>query len=452
MNKKTTLTDQRSLWIIVVFWVLLLPLLHPWINSDGIAYYAQLRSIVIDGDLQYSNEFDYYYKIFTGDSSAPKITSYKPAHDKSGLFSPDEPRTITNHTPNRTSCGPALLWLPFFLIGHLLAYLYYLFTDTNLMNGYSLFYVGSISFGTAIYGLMTLILSYKFVRNWYSCTISLLSIIGLLFTTPFIYYQSLVPSMAHVLSCFSISLFLWVWWKLKDKGSLEYLLIGLLAGLVGLVRWQNLPIILIPYIWFWLKNKSNQYLSNSTALSLGLFLGFLPQLIVWKIVYGFWFLIPMGNETMNWASPRIWDVLFSSRHGFLTWNPVYFLVLIGLGLQTKEHRTRSILFDVFILFQIYINAVPDNWWAGSSFGYRRLLDLYPIYCLGLAGLLSCVRIRIGLFVLLMLSVWNINLMLQFALGMVSHSESISWLGVIRNTVFEIPKNLGKVIKYVLYRQ
>jgi len=69
------------------------------IRSDGQGYYVQLRSLIIDGDLHHQNEYDLYVTEHHITKNALK-------------------RTKTDHVPNKYFIGPAIFWLPFFLIAH----------------------------------------------------------------------------------------------------------------------------------------------------------------------------------------------------------------------------------------------------------------------------------------------------------------------------------------------
>ena len=45
------------------------------------------------------------------------------------------------------------------------------------------------------------------------------------------------------------------------------------------------------------------------------------------------------------------------------------------------------------VIQTIMNASVQDWWAGWSFGMRRMTDLYPVFALGLAALLGWARDR-----------------------------------------------------------
>jgi hypothetical protein len=452
-------TSPQVRWLLLIY-ILTLPLLQPWVNSDGIAYYSQLRSIIIDHNLQFENEFRHYQEQFRQKKSSilqklQGVTEYTPAYDEEGLFSPDEPKTVTGHTPNRTSFGPAILWLPFFLFGHLLALIAQMFGAGNVADGYSLYYVFPVTLGTTLYGILGLLLSYRFANIFVSQKSAFLSTIAIWFSSPLIYYMYLVPTMAHVLSIFVVALFLYCWisWR-NNVNNIRILILGIFGGIISLVRWQNVLFLIIPLLDIILV-KQQRKLSYLLYLGFGFLFGFLPQMIVWKIVYGSFLLIPMGNETMQWFQPQFFSVLFSTRHGLFTWTPIFVFSILGLiFLYKKEPRITLYLLLAFLL-QVYINAVPTNWWCGSSFGYRRLLDCLPIFILGLAMFLEIVSQKVSRRILYpvigILILWNIGFMAQFVFGMVNHTQPVSFLEVAVNQFTRVPQKIETIIRYLFFR-
>ncbi len=459
VNKMKFKLDTFERYLILIYLALLL-VWHPWINSDGISYYAQVRSFFIDHDLQYANEFAHYRSVFEKKNEIilnqlGGISQYHPASVEESIFSPAEEKTLTGHTPNRVSIGPAILWAPFFLAGHILASLVDTFFQTEFADGYSLFYVIPVTWGTTIYGLLGLIFTFRLCRYFFSSKTALLAIIALWFATPLIYYMYLVPSMAHTLAFFTIALFIYFWWKWRTKYSAPRLfLLGLMAGLVVLVRWQNLFIIGLPLVDMGI-NRTENHVKKIIFLLSGFGIGCLPQIIIWKIIYGTFVLIPIGKETMNWTSPRILSVLFSSQHGFFLWNPIYLFCITGLFFLVKKQKLLTGFSLVFFLLEVYINSVPTNWYCGSSFGYRRLLDLLPFYALGLGYWVDKNTHQkadfawILLFTLL--SLWNMGFMVQFALGKISHTDPVNFYEVTMNQIFWLPAKLSHILGYLAGR-
>ena len=448
-------------YLLLLVFLLTLPLLHPWVNSDGIAYYAQLRSMLIDHDLQFANEYAHYNEVFTRQSgneinTITSISQYQPGQSIWGRFTPDEPLTATRHTPNRTSFGPAVLWLPFFLIGDCLVILLNLFGMHLPRDGYSLWYVIPMSLGTVLYGLLGLGICYRFLRRFVSEDISFYTVLIFWFASPLIYYMYLVPSMAHTLAFFTIALFIYYWWQSRDTFTIsQAVILGFIVGLAGMVRWQNIVIGIIPILdqWFQYKNRSSScYVIYLSAVMVG----FLPQMIAWKIVYGHFLLIPMGNDTMNWFTPQILSVLFSSRHGLFYWHPVFLMGLFGWLAYSRKFPWCGGLFLLFFGYQVYINGVPTNWWCGSSFGYRRMLDLLPLFMLGFAYLwqsYSSKRINIAFITAgILLVIWNMGLLIQFSLGMISHTEPVTFSVIWTNQWTVVPGKIARIFHYLLTRQ
>lgn len=75
------------------------------------------------------------------------------------------------------------------------------------------------------------------------------------------------------------------------------------------------------------------------------------------------------------------------------WSPIALLGLCGLyPLFYKDRSLSSIMIAMFVI-QTLMNASVRDWWAGWSFGMRRMADLYPVFALGLAALLGWARER-----------------------------------------------------------
>jgi hypothetical protein len=94
-------TDQRARqWLVVVFLVVLCGSFAPQVRSDGFGYYVYLRSLTMDGDLHFGNEYrEWPYQ------SKPSQNLLR--------------TTATDHYVNFYSIGPALAWSPLYGAAHL---------------------------------------------------------------------------------------------------------------------------------------------------------------------------------------------------------------------------------------------------------------------------------------------------------------------------------------------
>ncbi|MCP4400856.1 MAG: glycosyltransferase family 39 protein, partial [bacterium] len=291
------------------------------IGSDGLGYYAHLRSAFIDKDLHYANEF----------------LEYNPFNHH--VQNPHR-RSATDHVPNKYYIGPALLWTPFFLVAHSLTLVVGKFGFILEPDGYSVFYQFFIGLGSVIYGLIGLVLIYKIVLRFFSQKEALLATGLITFSTNVFDYLANEPSMSHALSLFGVSLFVYLW--LKDIGSRQHktmIWLGLTAGLMVLCRPQNLLFTVLLLVEWLGGLKSESSLPSppfSKRLVEGGFFGgaflfmLVPQFIVWKILYGQFLYFAYRGKGFDFLNPHLVESLFSARHGLISWTPVIFLALTGV--------------------------------------------------------------------------------------------------------------------------
>ena len=122
-----------------------------------------------------------------------------------------------------------------------------------------------------------------------------------------------------------------------------WLALGLAAGLATAVRNQNAMLVVFPcleLLWGFVRalrgrgpGSPAQTVGHGVLLALGAFVAFLPQMLVWRAVFGAFLLVPQQVSLgvgFDWTSPHLWDALFSSRGPFV-WHPVLLLGLIGLA-------------------------------------------------------------------------------------------------------------------------
>jgi len=135
---------QTPYIIIGVVWILsTLLFFSPSISSDGVGYYAYIRSFGIDGDLQFANEFDKTL------SPLPSIATFP-------IYEP------TGYTINPWSVGSALIWAPFWYIAHGVTLFVNFFGGHWAVDGYSIIYKALTTFSSSLAGLLTLYATYLF--------------------------------------------------------------------------------------------------------------------------------------------------------------------------------------------------------------------------------------------------------------------------------------------------
>jgi hypothetical protein len=442
-DKLVSLSVNEPKWLVLIFAIFLVLFLivrihytGKAIGSDGLGYYAHLRSAVVDGDLHYANEF-LEYNWF-------------------GHYVPDPyQRTVTDHVPNKFFVGPAILWAPFFLVAHTLTIQAVNLGFKVVPNGYSVLYQFFIGLGSITYGLLGLILIYRILLRFFQRNEALFASVLIIFSTNVLYYLTTESTMSHAMSLFAVSLFAYLW--MKDLGNRTYrsvLLLGASAGLMTLIRPQDMMFsIVIVMEWLGIFKRDSHVVSSGLERIKQMFLFgviflimLIPQFIVWKILYGQFIFYSYSSEGFNFLSPHLLDTLFSAHHGLISWTPVILAALVGLGLFCrKQPKIGAALLTAFAL-QWYLNASWWCWWFAISFGNRAYVSCSFIFAIGLAAILSETKkwtLTVRLISVALIG-WNLLFISQYSLGILPRDEPVRWKQVLINQ-YEV---VGKGIKFL----
>lgn len=296
--------------------------------------------------------------------------------------------TGAGYPANDWPVGTGMVWIPFLCISLLVHTLLSLVGIVEISAGYDWLDQWIVTFGsTLLFGGGAIWLSYRFCRNegidhrhalWATALIAL----GSSFT-----YHLLVNSAdSHPPSAFFLVLSFLMWHRCKTEHSPQYaILTGLATGMAGLIRPHNLLFCLTPVLDLALFDRRSPlrtkfFIILWIGVSAGLL--FLPQLIVWNILYGSAFTIPRASDVL-WTKPNLYNTLFSDFHGMISWSPLFGLGIIGLFM-----KPRWIQYGIPVLIQLYIYSCNIAWWSGGSFGNRRMVGCMPLFILGLAYLLA----------------------------------------------------------------
>ena len=369
------------------------------IESDGKYYYQYLVSAVYDGDLDFTNQY-----------RAAKYPWMKHEIDHAGLRNEVSP--VTGRPANYFSPGPAVLWLPFFAVTWLLGSLANavgLAVDMNPFGRW--FQLGVMTAGPAYAALALALLGRLLARlPFLSAAARRLALVVLLFSSPLYYYAVFEPSMSHVYDVLAFVVYLhavlrWV----ERKRPADLAVLTLAGALFILVRAQNAATVaLFSLVLLFLPDRPDgeglprtfPLAGRFAASALPPLAGVLPVLALNRYLYGGIFAVRGAATQLDLAHPHLLDVLFSARNGLFSHHP---LLLVGLAGFVWLLASRpaglprwflSTLLGTFIV-QVWVNASTHDWWAGHSFGQRRLLFSLPLFALGLAFLLEKARRRSG---------------------------------------------------------
>jgi hypothetical protein len=421
-------------------------------GRDPVAYYAWLRSAVIDGDLEVSDEFT-----------------------RLGFMGERE-RAPTGYTYNEWSVGPALLWAPFFLLAHLGVHVLSLLGGSVPADGYAAPYLWASGLGSALYALIGLLLILRLCRQVAdaggSDVTALWATLAVFLATPLVFYAMAHPFMSHAPDMFLNTLFVTVWLLDDTLQPKRGLVLGFVGGLACAVRLQNATLLLLAVLALIvdaLYRRSEIRASwrgvalGTGMLSLGFLVGFSPQLLAWRIVFGQWVVLNpygvVGIGGLDGRSPHLLQVLFSPNRGLFTWTPLALPAVVGL-VPLYRHRPRwSLLLGLNLLLQVYIIGAWSCWHGAAAFGQRFLVNSAPVLALGLAALVAswaCGRAERAAVALAVacLAAWNLLLLVRYAVEDVPRMGAVSlehlWLGQFR-FLCELGREFGKVITLLLER-
>jgi hypothetical protein len=294
------------------------------VRSDGLGYYAWLRSLLIDGDWSFDNEFNEHNPV--GDYVPPRAR-----------------RTEEGRRANPWSIGPACVWALTVVPGHVCLKALEPFLPGWPADGYSLPYqlmVGATTLTASFFGLMLL---YGICRYFADPDRAALAASFLTLGTTIAYYSAIEVSMAHGLGTATLALLIWYW--LRTLGSerwLRWWLVGLLVGAAALMRWQLATFAILPIgeaLWssrhapravtrgpnvrsLWRPMARLALAGFAAAFSL------LPQFIAWRIVYGHWLATPFPTAH-NWQHPSWGKILWAQDRGLFYWTPLTLLAVAG---------------------------------------------------------------------------------------------------------------------------
>jgi hypothetical protein len=403
------------------------------VHGDGARLYAYLRSAWVDGDVNTANELDHYFN-YPGSREPVEIVA-----------------TSTGYAWNHTPVGCAILWSPFFLLGHMTAVQMRHAGKTAALDGYSHPYTMAVAIGTHVYCFLGALILFLICSRYYSPLSSLLAVLTTWLASFLPAYLFLYPSMSHAQSFFSVSLFIWLWLKARERWDPAlWCLLGIAGGLMALVRTQNAIFLCIPALWILSAEQPiprRHRLRGAAVMCVFALAAFLPQMYVWQLTYGSFLTIPQGGGFLHWTRPAAWGVLFSSRHGLLSWSPALILGFIGLPAFVKRERLLGLSLLMVFVLQLYLNSIVDDWWAGTGFGARRFDNCLPIFALGIAAVYEWLRSkRIGWLAVILTGgfiAWNGLFLCQYALNWVSHTDAIDMRMMARDQ--------GRMLLYIISR-
>lgn len=346
-------------------------------GGDSWGYYGYLPAAFIYGDLA---NIDTSYKArfaYTGE------TPFFPSPGG------ELPIADNGHRIIKYTCGIAILQAPFFLAGHLLASL----LPNVPADGYSWPYLLFIHLANLVYFFIGIWCLYRvLIHETGHKNAAALSILLIALGTHLYNFEVYRGPMSHgyLFSLYGGLMYATLQFY-QQPGRRWAIYIGLLAGLITLIRPVEIICLTIPFLY---GLSSKQALVERLAfwrqhialigLAIGVFiLCGLPQAFYWKYASGHWHFDSYPGEAFDFAHARIHAGLFSYQNGWLLYSPAMALSVLGIGwLVVKRNYLWPVL--VFLPLHVYIAYSWWCWYYINGFGSRPMVEAAALLAVPMA--------------------------------------------------------------------
>ena len=444
--------------ILAVVFLLTLPLSNPWVRGDGVGYYAFARALLIEHNLNFVKDWQ---------EANPSFRMGRV--DAEGYLLPQQ-YTRTGHVDNHFSIGPAILWSPFLIVAHLGVLSYDALGGLVPADGYSRAYTYAMAFGTALYGFLSLWISFLLARKYLPERWAFLATIGIWFASSLPVYMYFNPSWSHAHSAFMVALFVWYWDRTRGTRTwAQWAGLGAVAGLMLDQYYINGVVLLIPLIesleHYWRARRApfsrpvGELFIGNILFSAVMIIFFLPTLVTKKIIYGNY--LQTGYEHLwDWKSPYLLKVMFSSEHGLFSWTPVLLFAVVGFFFLRRADKALARYSAITFTAFLYVVGSYVDWHGLSSFGSRFFVSLTVLFVLGLAALVDkAARVWgerrtewMAVAVTTALIAWNFGLIFQWGTHLIPARGPISYRAAAYNQVMVVPERAAATLKSYLTRR
>lgn len=461
--------------------------LRPSIRGhDGAGNYVPLRSVLLDRDLDFTND----YRDFDLEFESPAFRL------SDARISP-----VTGLPANRYGIGAAIFWAPAVAPVHWALEAAAPEAATGLSRPYQ-WAVGAASAWWAALGLWLL---FERLRRGFGRIPAWCALAGIHFATPLVFYAWLHGSMSHAVSFFLATLSMLSLERAIEgvPGTIRFaaarrlasaFVAGACSGLLVLARMQDVTWAVVAGVALPLcaaipkeggrraARAAGARAGLAAAFGLGAALAFSPQMFVWKVLYGSPFSGPLpyfgqGGGDLSPVPRHLFAVLFSERGGVLAWHPILAVGLAGLvfgalaggparsnretagnaGPGMAEEAVPGLSTPMAwiglagFLVQLLLVSSWSMWWGGASFGNRFFISSFPFLALGLGESFARAerngragRASIPILVCV-LGLWNAGLLVQYGTEMIPREGEVPWSEVIGNQFTRVPEwTLGRL--------
>jgi len=280
--------------------------------------------------------------------------------------------------------GMSFFYLPWFLIGHLLASF-----SGYPADGFSLPYQYSLAIGAISYTIIGLVYLRKILLNFFSDRITSVVLIIIVLGTNYFHFLTVKNLETANILFLMVTLIIWNTIQWHKNFSLKNLIsLSVFIVLTALAKPSEVLVILIPLLWGVYNRetlivKFNLIKQHLRQFPIAIFAGLLialPQMIYWFLETGHILYDSYKNPGvgLDLFSPHIINVLFSFKKGWFIYTPVMIFSVLGFYYMYKKNKAIFAPLLIYVLVAFYILSSWTEWWYGASFSIRPMITLYPI--------------------------------------------------------------------------
>lgn len=323
-----------------------------------------------------------------------------------------------NSPDTHSYAGAILLWPVFFYS--------YIIERMGLHPNHCLIhnYDEAQALATLLYGLLAMALTISILTHFgVSKKLKLLVVLAVLIGTPFWWAVFVQPSGREILGAVSITLALWYLAKSSKFLNFPWLAwvgLGALFGFSGLVQFDLLIYIFLPFLWIFYTPEIDKKKTKLGLVALGVILvigcHFINSWIKFGSLGGYFDL--MIFDRAKYFSSKFFLVNeFLGPNGILFTTPVYGVGIFGLALALTNRFTpppnklkNNFIFILAILFPIVVALSFTQIRYNNEYGGLRMVSHQIVVILGICCMFAEMENRISryaaVFLISIFTVWG----------------------------------------------
>lgn len=351
---------------------------HLWEISS---YYLYLPAVIIHKDIK---NLTFRQKIIEEYGFSQEV-GVPLSHKKSG------------HQIIQYPAGMAILYAPFFMVGHGLAVL-----GDYPRDGFSVPYQLAMYWGSLLVSFIGLWFCRANLLRYFEDKLVAVVLIAILFGTNYFLYTTTHPEMPHnyLFTLHSGLIAATIRWYEQPRFRTG-IAIGLCISLAALVWLTEIIFALIPLLWGW-SNKKEITLQLQKlifhfrkvlfATFMGLGIGAI-QIYYWKYVTDKFFINYYITNAVNWWKNDPKTIMLSYWINWWQQNPITLLAIIGFYFLWQHQRKLFWVSLICFTLQLYISSAWSIWGDYHYSDQSAMIHVYPLLVFPIAACLKAAFAR-----------------------------------------------------------